>query len=165
MIQSSWNAALGDDVMGEDPTVHKLQAHVADLLGFEAGLFLPTGTMANLVALMAHCQYDRAAEVMVGAQSHISLWEGGNAAIVGGIHTRQLSEDHISAYLAERDIRDAYRNDRDDHCARTVLLCLENTHNMLGGVALPVEYMARMGSLCHELGMKLHIDGKVQSNK
>ena len=160
MLQCSLHAALGDDVMGEDPTVQTLQDCVADRLGFEAGLFLPTGTMANLVALMAHCQYDRAAEVMVGAQPHISLWEGGNAAIVGGIHTRQLYENRDTAQISEREIRDAYRDDSDDHCAKTVLLCLENTHNMLGGVALPIKYMTHIGSLCRDLGMKLHIDGK-----
>lgn len=161
MIKSSFSAPLGDDVMGEDPTVQKLQDYAAGMLGFEAGLFLPTGTMANLVALIAHCQYDRAAEIMVGAQSHISQWEGGNAAIVGGLHTRQLQEDKESAQISEQDIRDAYRDDSDDHCSKTVLLCLENTHNMLGGVALPAEYMSKMGSLCHELGMKMHIDGRL----
>ncbi len=160
MIQCSLNAPLGDDVMGEDPTVQKLQYYVADMLGFEAGLFLPTGTMANLVALISHCQIDRAAEVMIGAQSHISLWEGGNAAIVGGIHTRQLPEDRETAQISEQDIRDANRDDSDDHCSQTVLLCLENTHNMLGGIALPVEYMANMSSICRELGLKLHVDGR-----
>jgi threonine aldolase len=160
MIKYSLNAPLGDDVMGEDPTVQKLQQYVADMLGFEAGLFLPTGTMANLVALTSHCLYDRAAEVMIGAQSHISLWEGGNAAIVGGIHTRQLPEDRETAQISEGDIRDFFRDDSDDHCSKTVLLCLENTHNMLGGVALPVEYMAGMSSICRELGLKLHVDGR-----
>jgi threonine aldolase len=160
MIKYSLSAPLGDDVMGEDPTVQKLQQYVADMLGFEAGLFLPTGTMANLVALISHCQYDRAAEVMIGAQSHISLWEGGNAAIMGGIHTRQLPEDRETARISERDIRDFYRDDSDDHCSKTVLLCLENAHNMLGGVALPVEYMTNMNSICRELGLKLHVDGR-----
>ncbi|GAX14079.1 threonine aldolase [Fistulifera solaris] len=164
MIKYSLNAPLGDDVMGEDPTVQKLQQYVADMLGFEAGLFLPTGTMANLVALTSHCLYDRAAEVMIGAQSHISLWEGGNAAIVGGIHTRQLPEDRETAQISEGDIRDFFRDDSDDHCSKTVLLCLENTHNMLGGVALPVEYMAGMSSICRELGLKLHVDGARLAN-
>ena len=107
---------------------------------------------------MAHCN-GRASEIIVGANSHICLWEGGNAAGVGGIHTRQLVEDQFSARLSMDQIRDAARNDTDDHFAKTELLCLENTHNMMGGVALPVHYMNSMGSLCGELGIKLHIDG------
>lgn len=158
MMQAALHAPVGDDVMGEDPTVQRLQDYAADLLGFEAALFLPTGTMANLVAVMAHCRY-RAAEIMIGAQSHMSLWEGGNVAVVGGIFPRQLQEDPVTAQIAEQDIRDAFRDDSDDHCSPTVLLCLENTHNMLGGVPLSVNYMAHAGSLCRDLGLKLHVDG------
>jgi len=86
-------------------------------------------------------------------------WEGGNAACVGGIHTRQLWEDEHTARMSVDQIRDATRSDNDDHCAKTEVLCLENTHNMNGGVALPVDYMNSMGALCGELGISLHVDG------
>ena len=159
MLQSVLTARTGDDVMGEDPTVHELQNYVADLFGKEAGLFVPTGTMSNLVALLSHC-HGRASEVMIGGNSHLNLWEGGNLAGLGGIHTRQLMEDSDTAQFNIQDIHDACRAiDDDDHCAKTEVLCLENTHNMLGGVALPTQYMNDVGTLAHSLGIRLHVDG------
>ena len=158
MLEAAMRCQTGDDVMGEDPTVRELESYVARLFGKQAGLFVPSGTMSNLVALLSHC-HRRGSEIMIGANSHICLWEGGTAAGIGGIHTRQLVEDDSSARLSMDHIRDATRSDNDDHFAKTELLCLENTHNMMGGVALPVEYMNSMGALCGELGIKLHIDG------
>lgn len=158
MLQAAMNAATGDDVMGEDPTVLELEAYVAGQFGKEKGLFLPTGTMANLTAILSHC-HSRASEIIIGANSHICLWEGGNAAGLGGVHTRQLLEDETTAELHPQQIRDAVRDDSDDHFAKTELLCLENTHNMMGGVALSVEYMNTMGDLCKKFGIGLHVDG------
>lgn len=159
MLQTALTAPTGDDVMGEDPTIHALEDYMADLFQKQAALFVPTGTMSNLVAIMGHC-HTRAAEVIVGAASHISMWEGGGAAELASVHTRQLPEDAATGQLAEQDIRDAFRLDDDDHCAKTLLLCLENTHNMMGGVALPCEYMDRIGQLAHdELNVALHVDG------
>jgi threonine aldolase len=158
MLEAAMNAVTGDDVMGEDPTVLELEAYVADLFGKEKGLYVPTATMANLVAILSHC-HGRASEIIIGSNSHICLWEGGNAAGMGGVHTRQLMEDEATAELHPSQIRDAIRSDNDDHFAKTELLCLENTHNMLGGVALSVEYMNSIGSLCHEHGLGLHVDG------
>jgi len=158
MLEAVLHARTGDDVMGEDPTVLELESYVANLFGKKAGLFVPSGTMSNLVALLSHC-HGRASEIIVGANSHICLWEGGNVANLGGIHSKQLVEDERTARLNEDDIRDAYRTDQDDHWPETRVLCLENTHNMGGGVALPVEYIDSMGQLCNELSIALHIDG------
>jgi 7-keto-8-aminopelargonate synthetase-like enzyme len=84
MLNSVLSAAVGDDVMGEDPTVLELESFMAEKFGKERGLFLPTGTMANLVALLSHCDKTRAAEIIIGSGSHINLWEGGNASSIGG---------------------------------------------------------------------------------
>ena len=100
MIKTASSAPLGDDVMGEDPTVVKLEMLMADKFGKEKGLFVPTGTMANLVALMSHCdKAGRAPEIITGALSHINLYEGGNASSLGGIHTRQINEDACIIYF------------------------------------------------------------------
>ena len=106
MIKRASTAIVGDDVMGEDPTVLELESFMADKFGKERGLYVPTGTMANLVALLSHCDKTRAAEIIIGKGSHINLWEGGNASNIGGIHTRQVQEDEHSAQLAESDIID-----------------------------------------------------------
>jgi threonine aldolase len=157
MLEVAIQAPLGDDVMGEDPTVLELEAYMADLFGKEKGLFVPTGTMANLVAVLSHC-HTRASEIIIGSSSHLYLWEGGGAANLGGVHTKQVEEDE-DARMSEDDIRDSLRTDTDDHWPQTTLLCLENTHNMCGGVALPPSYMDQMGSLAHELNIKCHVDG------
>jgi len=157
MIQRASSAPLGDDVMGEDPTILELEGMMADKFGKERGLYVPTGTMANLVALLSHCDKSRASEIIIGAGSHINLWEGGNASSVGGIHTRQVAEDAETAELSEDDVLDCLRNGVDDHWPVTKLLCLENSHNMCGGVALPKEYFDRMGKLAHSEKMN-HID-------
>lgn len=158
MLQAAVTAPLGDDVMGEDPSVVELETYMADLFGKEKALFVPTGTMANLVALLAHC-HTRASEVIFGQESHLCLWEGGHAAGLGGIHTRQLQEDAMTAELDMNQVKDAVRTDQDDHWPETKLLCLENTHNMCGGVAMSVDYMDRMASLAHSMNMKCHVDG------
>ncbi|VEU33566.1 unnamed protein product [Pseudo-nitzschia multistriata] len=162
MIQTSLSAALGDDVMGEDPTVLELEGFMADKFGKEKGLYVPTGTMANLVALLSHCDRTRASEIIIGSGSHINLWEGGNASSIGGIHTRQVKEDDDTAELLEDDILDCVRHGRDDHWPVTSLVCLENSHNMCGGVALPKEYFDRIGRLAHgpKMGnVGVHVDG------
>mmetsp|Transcript_20858 Transcript_20858/g.28985 ORF Transcript_20858/g.28985 Transcript_20858/m.28985 type:complete len:403 (-) Transcript_20858:135-1343(-) len=159
MMQCSLNAPVGDDVYGEDPTVLALEEHMANLFGKEKGLYLPTCTMANLLATMAHCN-SRASEVILGSTSHINLWEGGNAATVGGVHSREIKEDELDGTMPVDEIRDCWRDDSDDHCAKTELLCLENTQNMLGGIALPPSYIQDMGNLARdELNISLHVDG------
>lgn len=158
MLEAALQAPTGDDVFGEDPTVRKLEEHMADLFGKEKGLFLPTGTMSNLVAIMAHC-HGRASEIIIGSNSHICLWEGGHAAGLAGVSTRQIAEDEETAEFHPQQVQDAYRHDQDDHFAKTELLVLENTHNMLGGVVLGTQYVQEMGRLAKSLGVRLHIDG------
>jgi threonine aldolase len=157
MLDAGMQAPLGDDVFGEDPSVLELEAYMADLFGKEKGLFVPTGTMANLVAILSHC-HTRASEMIIGQGSHLCLWEGGHAANLGGIHTIQLAEDD-DAKMSMENVRDSFRDDSDDHWPETKLLCLENTHNMCGGVALPQSYMDEMGDLAKELNIKCHVDG------
>jgi threonine aldolase len=158
MLETALTARTGDDVMGEDPTVEELESYMAALFGKEKGLFVPSGTMSNLVAVLAHC-HGRASEIIIGANSHFCLWEGGNVASLGGVHTRQLREDTVTAEFAVEDIRDTTRKDDNDHFAKTELLCIENTHNMMGGVALSLEYMDSLGKLTRELEIGLHMDG------
>jgi threonine aldolase len=158
MLQAALQAPLGDDVMREDPTILKFEEFMADMFGKEQGLFLPTASMSNLVALLSHCN-TRASEIIIGRESHINLWEGGNPANLGGIHTRQAPEDE-NARLSEQGILDCFRNGVDDHWPHTALLCLENTHNMCGGVALPKSYLDRIGTLAHDtLHIPVHVDG------
>lgn len=158
MLETALTARTGDDVMGEDPTVLELEAHMAALCGKEAALFVPTGTMANLVAILAHCD-QRSTEIILGSNSHISLWEAGNAASLGGVHTRQITETQ-DGNIPHSEIRDAFRSDDDDHCAKTALLCLENTHNMMGGSVLSQQELEAAGRLARdELNIKLHVDG------
>ena len=159
MLECALSAPIGDDVMGEDPTVTELEEYAAGMFGKEGGLFVPTGTMSNLCAILSHC-HERASEIIIGSSSHINLYEGGNAANLGGVHTKQIPEDPVSATLDMDEVRSAYRHDNDDHYAKTALVCLENTHNILGGVALPKEYIDEMGRLANnELGVPLHCDG------
>jgi threonine aldolase len=158
MLEVATQARTGDDVYGEDPSVNALEEQVAHLFGKEKGLFLPTGTMANLVAVMAHCP-GQGSEIMVGANSHMCLWEGGNVATLAHVHPRQLVEDEMTAEIDPHEVLREYHNDSDDHCAKTELVCLENTHNMLGGVALSKLYIDRVAHVCKIKGMRLHIDG------
>lgn len=158
MLQTVLMARTGDDVMGEDPTVLELQEYTASLFGKDQGLFLPTGTMGNLCAVLAHC-HERASEVILGRHSHINLYEGGNIANLGGLSSKQIEEDEETAHMSADQIRDVFREDHDDHYAKTTLLCLENTHNMLGGVALSPSYMDCMGDLTSDLNIPLHVDG------
>ena len=157
MLETALTAKTGDDVMGEDPTILQLEEYMADLCKKEAALFVPTGTMSNLVAIMAHCDR-RSAEVIVGANSHISLWEGGNAASLAGVHTRQIVEND-NGTLPLSEIQDAYRLDDDDHCAKTALLCMENTHNMMNGSVISLEDMKTTKALAKQLKVPLHVDG------
>lgn len=158
MLETAMHAPLGDDVMGEDPTILELEEHMANLFGKEKALFVPTATMGNLLAIMAHC-HTRASEIIIGCESHINLWEGGNAAGLGGVHTMQIPENPQTAELDPDGIRDAVRTDDDDHWPETQLLCLENSHNMCGGVAMTPAYMNSMGNLAHQLNLQCHVDG------
>ncbi len=148
-------AEVGDDVFGDDPTVNRLQALAAERLGKEAALFVPSGTMGNLAAILAHC--GRGDEVILGDQSHTFVYEQGGIAALGGIvpHTLPNQPDGT---LDLNAIEAAIRPD-NIHFPRTRLICLENTHNLCGGAPLTAEYTRAVAELAHRRGLKLHIDG------
>ncbi|WP_345539794.1 low-specificity L-threonine aldolase [Variovorax defluvii] len=145
-------APLGDDVFGDDPSVNALQAKIAELLGFEAALFVPTGTQSNFCAILAHCQ--RGDEYIVGQMAHCYRWEGGGAAVFGSVQPQPLDHQPDGS-LALADIEAAIKPD-DAHFARTRLLALENT---LGGKLLPMDYMEQATRLAAQRGLARHLDG------
>ena len=145
-------APLGDDVFGDDPSVNALQERVAQMLGFEAALFMPTGTQSNLCGLMAHCQ--RGDEYIVGQSAHTYRYEGGGAAVLGSIQPQPLAQN-ATGQMALADIANAIKPD-DSHFARTRLLCLENTWN---GHPMPMDYLAQATSLARQHGLGVHLDG------
>ncbi len=156
MRQAMFEAKLGDDVMGEDPTVNRLQALAAEMLGKEAALFVPSGTMANLVALLTHCQ--RGDEAIMGHISHMFLFEGGGAAVVGGIQPRTVP-NQPNGTMDLGDIEAAMRDPANPHFPRSRLICLENTHNRCGGAVLTPAYTSQVRALADRYGLAVHLDG------
>ena len=156
MRQAMARAVVGDDVYGEDPTVRQLEERMADIVGKEAGLFVASGTMANLVALLTHA--GRGDEVIVGHLAHTFLYEVGGSAALGGIHTCLLP-NREDGTLDLGAVDAAIRDREDVHVPRTKLLCLENTHNRCGGSALSVEYVDAAARLARSRGVAVHIDG------
>ncbi len=149
-------AEVGDDVFGDDPTVNALEERAADLLGKEAGLFVASGTMANLVAMMAHVA--RGHEVIAGYQTHTVVDEAGNHAVVVGAPIRALRE-RPDGTLDPAEVADAFRDSEDIHEPVTGLLVIENTHAHSGGQPLTVDYTRTIAAIAHERGVPLHVDG------
>ena len=152
MREAMWAAPLGDDVFADDPSVNILQDKLASLLGFEAALFVPTGTQSNLCAILAHCQ--RGDEYIVGQMAHAYRWEGGGAAVMGSVQPQPLNHQSDGSLLLA-DIEAAIKPD-DAHFARTRLLTLENT---LGGKLLPFDYVQQATDLATRHGLARHLDG------
>jgi threonine aldolase len=152
MRRAMMDAEVGDDVFGDDPTVNRLQALLAEMLGFEAGLFMPSGTQSNLAALMTHCQ--RGDEYLVGQNAHTYRYEGGGAAVLGSIQPQPLENEPDGSIALDR-IAAAIKPD-DPHFARSRLLALENT---IGGKVLPLPYQHAATGLAHERGLATHLDG------
>lgn len=152
MRQAMLAAEVGDDVFGDDPTVNRLQARIAAELGYEAALFMPTGTQSNLCALMAHCE--RGDEYIVGQMAHTYRWEGGGAAVLGSIQPQPLPQG-VDGRIEWADIEAAIKPD-DAHFARSRLLCLENTW---GGQVLDAAYVADVTQRAHARGLSTHLDG------
>ena len=155
MRRAMAEAQVGDDVLGDDPTVNRLQAMAAERLGKEAALFVPSGTMGNLAAVLSHC--GRGDEIILGDQCHTAMYEAGGVAAVGGIHPRTLAT-RPDGTLPLEAIEAAIRPD-DVHFPTTRLICLENTHNRCGGVALSLDYTIGVGKLAREKGLRFHLDG------
>jgi threonine aldolase len=155
MVEAMATAELGDDVYGDDPTVNRLQAFSAELMGKEAGLFLPSGTMGNLAALLAHCQ--RGDEVILGNKNHSFLFEAGGLSALGGIHSCQVQNSEDGS-LPIDEVEAAIRPD-DAHAPITRLICLENSHNRCGGTVQSPEYTQALCDLAHAHGLRVHLDG------
>jgi len=149
------DAEVGDDVYRDDPTVNKLEAMAADKLGKEAAIFVPSGTMGNLLALLVHCQ--RGDEVIVGDKSHIYLNEAGGMSALGGIQPCPIPNQKEGT-LAIDDILASIRAE-DVHHPITRLICLENTQNICGGVPLTEKYTMQVGEIARKNNLSLHIDG------
>jgi threonine aldolase len=154
MRQAMATAELGDDVWDEDPTVHRLQRRAAEMVGKEAALLVPSGTMGNLCALLAHT--NPGDEVLVEAESHIFTSEVAGAAVVGGLQLRPLTT--TDGHLKPGQVRAAVR-ESDTHEPRSALLCLENTHNRQGGICISPQETGELAGLAHSAGMRVHLDG------
>ena len=152
MLQAMMAAPLGDDVFGDDPSVNALQDKIAGMLGFEAALFMPTGTQSNLCAILSHCQ--RGDEYIVGQMAHCYRWEGGGAAVLGSVQPQPIHHQDDGS-LSLDDIAGAIKPD-DAHFAKSRLLALENT---LGGKLLPFSYVEQATQLAQSCGLSRHLDG------
>ncbi len=155
MREAMASAEVGDDVWGDDPTVIRLQEMAADLVGMEAALFVPSGTMANLAAILAHC--GRGDEIILGNQSHTFRYEAGGVAALAGVHPHTLP-NQPDGTMAVADIEGAVRPD-DPHFPRSRAIFLENTHNICGGVAIPPAYFLSVRQLASRHGLVVHLDG------
>ncbi|PIA45391.1 hypothetical protein AQUCO_01700739v1 [Aquilegia coerulea] len=152
------NAEVDDDVLGSDPTAYRFEAEMARIMGKEAALFVPSGTMGNLISVLVHCEV-RGCEVILGDNSHIHIYENGGISTIGNVHTRTVKNNPdgtMDLALIESAIRDPLG---ELYYPTTTLICLENTHANCGGRSLSVEYTDKVGELAKKHGLKLHIDG------
>jgi len=154
MLAAMTAASVGDDVFGEDPTINELERRTAALFGKEAGLFVPSGTMANQIAVRIHCRPQD--EILLESTSHICLWEAGGPAALSGVTCRTI--DGQNGLLSVGDLEGKIRPD-DMHSVRTRLVCLENTHNRGGGTVYPLETVATIGNWARSNRLSIHLDG------
>ncbi|XP_070846748.1 threonine aldolase 1 [Chaetodon trifascialis] len=158
MRQAMAEAEVGDDVMREDPTVNELQEIAADVFQMEDALFVPSGTMSNLIAVMVHCR-ERGDEMIVGDLSHIHIYEQGGSAQLAGVHATTvttLPDGTFDLEQLESKIRHGYP---DPHYPRSRLICVENTHNIQGGRVLPLTFLQEVRALADKYGLSVHMDG------
>ncbi len=153
MRKVMYKAEVGDDVYGDDPTVNRLEALGAEMLGTESAIFASSGTQANLLALLAHCE--RGDEYIVGQHAHTYKYEGGGAAVLGSIQPQPLEADELGR-LDLKKVKEYIKDDDDFHYAKTRLLCLENTY---GGRVLPLDYIKEASAFAKKNKLKLHLDG------
>jgi threonine aldolase len=154
MRRAMLEAPVGDDVFGEDPTVHRLEEYVADLLGKQAALYAPSGTMTNQIGVQVNT--NRGEEVLLHEGSHIFVYEAGAPAMLSSVQLRTLTGEN--GVLSPETVNAAVRPE-DVHFPRSRLLCLENTHNTSGGKVFPLEDFAAAAARARELGLKVHLDG------
>ena len=155
MRRAMAKASVGDDVYGDDPTVNELQEYAAELTGMEAALYVCSGTMGNLAAMMSHCS--RGDGVLIGVGSHTWKNEAGNAAFIAGVMPYPL--DDSAGLPTEESIKSSYQPLGNVHYAHTTMMSIENTHNSAGGLPSEAERVASVASLARDMGMKVHIDG------
>lgn len=156
MLKAMAAAEAGDDVYGEDATVNRLQSMAAERLGKEAALFVPSGTMGNLAAILVHC--NRGDEVIMGNRAHTFLFEAGGVSALGGVVMALLpNEDDGTIRLDE--LKSALRSPDNPHHPHSKLVVLENTQNRCGGAPLSVEYTRLVGEFAHSNGLLFHLDG------
>ena len=155
MREAMAHAEVGDDVYGEDPTVNRLEELAAELVGKEAAMYVPSGTMGNAIAILTHCR--RGDEIVMGDRSHTYLYEVGGHARLNGSSARAVP-NLADGTLDRRKLAQAFLGD-DVHEARTGLLCLENTHNMCGGRVLSPETLRELAAPARRRGVPVHMDG------
>jgi threonine aldolase len=155
MRQAMFDAEVGDDVFGEDPTVNRLEALAAEKMGKEAALFTSSGTQSNLIAVLTHTRHGD--EIILGDEAHILWYEVGGAAALGGVTMRTIPNDGWGR-LNPDDVTRTIR-EKDIHFPETMLLCLENTHNRCGGAILTTDYTDEICGLAHGHGLKVYLDG------
>ncbi|HAQ62179.1 TPA: low-specificity L-threonine aldolase, partial [Candidatus Delongbacteria bacterium] len=153
MRKAMYKAEVGDDVYGDDPTVNRLEALGAEMLGTEAAIFATSGTQANLLTLLAHCE--RGDEYIVGQHAHTYKYEGGGAAVLGSIQPQPL-EMNEKGMIDLKAAKTFIKDDDDFHYAKTRLLCLENTY---GGRVVPQDYIKEAKAFADRHKLKLHLDG------
>ena len=156
MKQFMLNAPLGDDVYGDDPSVHALENQAADLFGKEDSVFVPSGTMANLISVLAHC--NRGDEILLGNKSHIFVYEAGGTSVFGGIQSHQLPNNNDGT-INLNDIASGVRPENDAHYPISKLICLENTHNLCFGAPIKENYFKQVRNIANKHNLKIHIDG------
>jgi threonine aldolase len=154
MREAMARAEVGDDVWGEDPTIQRLEAMAAARLGKEAGLFVASGTMGNLVSVVAHTQAGQ--EVVLDVDSHIYNYEVAGGTVVGNVQMRPVRTER--GFLTPEQVEDALRP-ANIHLPQTGLVCLENTHNRHGGTCCTPEQIAAVAAVAHRVGVPVHIDG------
>ncbi|KAG2460553.1 threonine aldolase 1 isoform X1 [Polypterus senegalus] len=158
MRRAMAEAEVGDDVYGEDPSVNKLQELAAHLFGMEASLFVPSGTMSNLISVMTHCQ-QRGEEIIVGDRAHLHVYEQGGSAQCAGVHARTVRNNPDGTFNLD-EVESKIRHDfPDSHYPRTRLICVENTHNITGGRVLPHSFLKELRALADRYGLAVHMDG------
>lgn len=157
MRRAMYNAEVGDDVMGEDPTVNALESLTANIFGKEASIFLTSGTMGNLISIMAHCDR-RGCEIIVGDKSHMLLWEQSGPAQLAGVQMTGVVNLPNGTWSLE-EMMSKLRDGSNIHTTQTALICVENTHNWCGGRALPLSWLQRLVQISKDTKIPLHMDG------
>jgi threonine aldolase len=155
MRKAIFEAEVGDDVYGEDPSVNRLEAMAAEIMGKEAALFTTSGTQSNIIAVLTHTKHGD--EIILGDQAHMLWYEVGGAAALGGVTIRTIPNDSCGCFNLD-DINRTIRY-KDIHYPETTLLCLENTHNRCGGTVLTPDYTDEVCDLAHKRGLRVYLDG------